>query len=88
MRSNKRMVLVGGGHAHIYSIKYAEKFISEGVEFIVIGPDQFHYYSGMGPGMLSRIYETNQVRFNIQAMVESRGGKFIRDKVVVYVIHR
>jgi NADH dehydrogenase FAD-containing subunit len=78
--SRKRLILVGGGHAHIYSLKYADRFIAEGAEAILIGPDRFHYYSGMGPGMLSRIYEPEQVRFNVQAIIESRGGTFIRGK--------
>jgi len=79
--SRKRLVLVGGGHAHIYSLKYADRFIAEAAEVTLIGPDRFHYYSGMGPGMLSRIYEPEQVRFNVQAIVESRGGSFVKGKV-------
>jgi len=79
--SRKRLILVGGGHAHIYALKYADRFIAEGAEVILIGPDRFHYYSGMGPGMLSRIYEPEQVRFDIQAIIESRGGTFIKGKV-------
>jgi NADH dehydrogenase FAD-containing subunit len=79
--SKKRLILVGGGHAHIYALKYADRFIAEGAEVILIGPDRFHYYSGMGPGMLSRIYEPEQVRFNIQEIIESRGGSFIKGKV-------
>jgi len=78
----KRLVLVGGGHAHIYSHKYADRFVAEGAEVTLIGPDRFHYYSGMGPGLLSRIYKPEQVRFDIQATIESRRGTFIRDKAV------
>ena len=80
LMSKKRLVLVGGGHAHIYSLKYADRFIAEGAEVTLIGPDRFHYYSGMGPGMLSRIYEPEQVRFDVQAIVESRGGSFVKGK--------
>ncbi len=76
----KRLIFVGGGHAHIYSLTHAHRFGAEGAEVILIGPDRFHYYSGMGPGMLSRIYEPEQVRFDIQAIVESQGGIFVKDK--------
>jgi NADH dehydrogenase FAD-containing subunit len=38
----------------------------------------------MGPGMISRIYQPEQVRFDVQSMVESRGGVFIKDKVVSF----
>jgi len=76
-----RLVFVGGGHVHVYSLKYADRFVRAGVDVVLIGPDRFHYYSGMGPGMLSRIYEPRQVRFDIQTMIESQGGKFIRGRV-------
>ncbi|MFB0507886.1 MAG: NAD(P)/FAD-dependent oxidoreductase, partial [Thermodesulfobacteriota bacterium] len=78
----KRLVLVGGGHVHLLSLKYADQFIRAGAEVILIAPDRFHYYSGMGPGMISRIYKPEQVRFDVQSMVESRGGVFVRDKGV------
>ncbi|NIS63271.1 MAG: FAD-dependent oxidoreductase [Proteobacteria bacterium] len=78
----KRLVLVGGGHVHLLSLKYADQFIRAGAEVILIAPGRFHYYSGMGPGMISRIYKPEQVRFDVQNMVESRGGVFVRDKVV------
>jgi NADH dehydrogenase FAD-containing subunit len=78
----RRLVLVGGGHVHLLSLKNADRFVNEGVEVILIGPDRFHYYSGMGPGMVSRIYRPEQVRFDVQRMVESRGGVFVKDKVV------
>ena len=80
--SRKRIVFVGGGHAHLYSLKYASRFVQNGAEVIVIGPARFHYYSGMGPGMLSRIYEPEQLRFDIPRMVQSREGTFIQGKVV------
>jgi NADH dehydrogenase FAD-containing subunit len=37
----------------------------------------------MGPGMLSGFYEPRQVRFNIQRMVQERGGQFIEAGVAV-----
>jgi len=79
-KPTKRLVLVGGGHAHLYSLKYADQFVSEGAEVVLVGPDRFHYYSGMGPGMLSRIYRPEQLRFDVQNMVKSRGGRFIQGK--------
>ena len=78
----KRLVFVGGGHVHLLSLKYTDQFIRVGAEVTLIGPDRFHYYSGMGPGMISRIYKPEQVRFDVQSMVESRGGTFLKDKVV------
>jgi len=77
-----RLVFVGGGHAHLYSLIHADQFVQKGAEIILIGPDRYHYYSGMGPGMLSRIYRPEQLRFDLPSIVQSRGGTFIKDKVV------
>lgn len=81
-KKRKRLVLVGGGHAHLYSLKYADQLRDSGAEVMLISLDRFHYYSGMGPGMLSRIYQPEEVRFAIQALVESRGGVFKKGKVI------
>jgi NADH dehydrogenase FAD-containing subunit len=78
----RRLVFVGGGHVHLLSLKDVDHFIRAGTEVTLIGPERFHYYSGMGPGMISRIYKPDQVRFDIQSMVESRGGTFTKGKVV------
>jgi len=48
----------------------------------LIGPDPYHYYSGMGPGMLAGHYRPQDIRFNVKKMVEARGGEFIRGRVV------
>ena len=79
--AKKRLVFVGGGHVHLFSLKHAEELIKNNAEVVLIGPDRFHYYSGMGPGMLSRIYQPEQVRFDVQRTVESRGGRFIQGRV-------
>lgn len=81
INSKKRLILVGGGHVHLYSLKYAEQFIEHNIELILISSDRFHYYSGMGPGMLSRIYEPEQLRFDVQKIIESKGGRFVKGKV-------
>jgi NADH dehydrogenase FAD-containing subunit len=78
----KRLVLVGGGHVHLISLRNVDQFVRAGAEVTLIGPDRFHYYSGMGPGMVSRIYMPEQVRFDVQRMVESGGGLFWKDKAV------
>jgi NADH dehydrogenase FAD-containing subunit len=77
----KHLVLVGGGHAHMTSLANLHHFIERGHRVTVIGPSDYHYYSGMGPGMLSRTYTPEQIRFATRHVVEKQGGKFIRAKV-------
>lgn len=77
----KRLILAGGGHAHLLALHNLKQITSKGHEVILIGPSEFHYYSGMGPGMLGGKYEPENIRFNIKKMAESSGGSFIRDSV-------
>jgi NADH dehydrogenase FAD-containing subunit len=72
----KHLVLVGGGHAHLTCLKNLPEFTGRGHEVTVIGPAAHHYYSGMGPGMLAGTYRPQEIRFNIQKMVHSGGGRF------------
>jgi len=47
----------------------------------LVGPSTHHYYSGMGPGLLSGIYRPAEVRFHVQKMAEDRGASFVCDAV-------
>ena len=78
----KNLVLVGGGHAHLMALLNLANYVQRGHRVTIIGPSAYHYYSGMGPGMLSGIYRPQQVRFHIKRMVQDRGGTFLGDKVM------
>ena len=58
------------------------EFTGRGHQVTLISSSAHHFYSGMGPGMLSGIYEPRQVRFNIRRMAEERGAAFIEDDAV------
>jgi NADH dehydrogenase FAD-containing subunit len=79
---NKHLVLVGGGHAHMVTLKHLHTFVEKGYTVTVIGPSKFHYYSGMGPGMLSQTYSSDDIRFATEHVVTKQGGTFILDKVI------
>jgi NADH dehydrogenase FAD-containing subunit len=74
----KRLVLIGGGHAHMVTLSKLESFISRGYQVTVIQPSNHHYYSGMGPGMLGGTYEPEDIRFATKQLVESKGGRFVK----------
>jgi NADH dehydrogenase FAD-containing subunit len=78
----KHLVLVGGGHAHLTVLLNIADFVQRGHRVTLIGPSPHHYYSGMGPGMLSGIYRPQEVRFQGKKMVEDRGGFFVEDRVI------
>jgi len=78
---NKRLVLVGGGHAHLTVLKHLDQFVDKGHSVALISPTTHHYYSGMGPGLISGIYRPQDVRFHVKKMAEDRGAEFVLGKV-------
>jgi len=76
----KRLVLIGAGHAHMVTLKNLQRFVERGHAVTVIGPSENHYYSGMGPGMLGQTYQPGEIRFAVKKMTERRGGTFVKGK--------
>jgi NADH dehydrogenase FAD-containing subunit len=77
----KHLVLVGGGHAHLTCLKMLSHMVDRGHHVALISPTAYHYYSGMGPGMLGGTYSPREIRFNVKNMVESAGGEFVSGAV-------
>ncbi len=76
----KQLVLIGGGHAHMVTLANLRNFTEKGFGVTVIQPSEYHYYSGMGPGMLGGTYRPEEIRFATRRQVESKGGRFILGK--------
>ena len=79
---SKRLLLVGGGHAHMMTLAAIKDIVDKGIEITVLGPSEYHYYSGMGPGMLGGFYTPEDIRFATRHVVEKQGGTFVLDKAV------
>jgi len=78
----KQLVLIGGGHAHMVTLANLHTFVESGYHVTVVGPSEYHYYSGMGPGMLGKTYSPDEIRFATKHVVEKQGGVFVLDKAV------
>jgi len=78
----KHLVFVGGGHAHLTALTSLRDTVRAGHRVTLIGPSPYHYYSGMGPGLLSGIYRPAEARFHVKKMAQDRGATFIEDRVV------
>lgn len=79
---SKHLVLAGGGHAHMLTLANLHRFIKADHKVTVIGPSEYHYYSGMGPGMLGETYSPEEIRFATRYVVEKQGGTFLLDKII------
>ena len=60
------LVMVGGGHAHMTAIANIGRFLDKGHRVTLVSPSAYHYYSGMGPGMLGGFYTPEEIRFPIK----------------------
>jgi NADH dehydrogenase FAD-containing subunit len=86
---SKKLVIAGGGHAHMLTLAHLDEFVKKGFEVTVIGPDTHHYYSGMGPGMLGGTYRPEDIRFATRHLVEKKGGLFKQAKVIgIHLVER
>lgn len=79
---NKQLVIVGGGHAHLTLLAHLDTCVARGHRVTVVNRSAYHYYSGMGPGLLAGTYGPRDVRFHVRRMAEDRGAAFIEDAVV------
>lgn len=78
----KHLVLGGGGHAHMVALANLNTLVEKGHSVSVVGPSEYHYYSGMGPGMLGKTYTPEDIRFATRHVVEKQGGAFYLDEIV------
>jgi NADH dehydrogenase FAD-containing subunit len=74
----RHLVLVGGGHAHLTCLKNLQHVVARGHRVTLISPTGYHYYSGMGPGMLGGTYLPQEIRFNVRKMAEAAEAEFVK----------
>ncbi len=79
----RHLVLIGGGNAHLAAISRAKEFVKKGIKVTVISPDDYHYNSAMGPGLISGTCRPQDARFNIKKLAESQGVNFIRNRALM-----
>lgn len=80
MSGSRRLLLVGGGHAHLYGLRRVRDWVERGLDVTLIAPEPF-WYSGMGPGLLSGRYEAEDDRVDIAGLVERGGGRAVTARV-------
>ncbi|VVS90751.1 NAD(P)/FAD-dependent oxidoreductase [Desulfoluna spongiiphila] len=78
----KRLLLLGGGHAHLETLAALAAIRARGHDVTVVAPSPHHYYSGMGPGMLGGTFTPEEIRFDTEAAVTDRGARFVRGLAV------
>lgn len=77
----RRLVLVGGGHAHLNVIKSFRSFPREDLEIILISESEKQYYSGMVSGLLEGYYTEEEMSIDLPVFCENNDATFIRHRV-------
>lgn len=76
-----RAVLLGAGHAHLYTLKRTAEFVRRGFEFVLVAPEIF-WYSGLATGVLAGNYPPALDQIDVGALVTRGGGRLIRARAI------
>jgi pyridine nucleotide-disulfide oxidoreductase family protein len=77
----QRLVLIGGGHAHLLVLKHLVHSRPAGVEVLLISPNRWQDYTGMMPGWMAGIYCEDECRIDLLLLADQAGARFIEDAV-------
>lgn len=79
---HSRIVLVGGGHAHVQVVRDFGLRPEPGVELTLVSRDDLTPYSGMVPGVVAGLYRLEQAQIDLRRLAAAFPVKFIRGEVV------
>ena len=72
-----RLVLVGGGHAHLHVLADLAARPLTGVEVTLISPSAWHHYSGMVPGFLQGVYAEAELTIDLARLAARAGARLL-----------
>ena len=73
----KRLVLAGGGHAHLSVLAAFAKAPQAGTELVLVTPSRYQYYSGMLPGWIAGHYREEECRIDLANWAARAGARLV-----------
>ena len=77
----KRILLVGGGHAHLAVLRSLVKEPLHGARFALVTPRAKQIYSGMLPGVIAGHYRRHEAEIDLARLAEAAYVEFIEAEV-------
>lgn len=77
----KKLVLVGGGHAHVEVLRQFGLRAPDGVALTLVSPDRHTPYSGMLPGLVAGHYTFDECHIDLAPLAQFSGARFVQSAV-------
>jgi selenide,water dikinase len=74
----RRLVLVGGGHAHLHVLRALARRPVAGVAVTLVSPEPGQLYSGMVPGYLQGTYAERDLVVDLPPLARAAGAGFVQ----------
>lgn len=78
----KKLVLIGGGHAHVEVLRQFGLRKHSGVEVTLVSPDRHTPYSGMLPGLVAGHYSFDESHIDLPPLADYAGARVVLAQAV------
>ncbi|MCO6184750.1 FAD-dependent oxidoreductase [Rhizobium sp. L1K21] len=78
----KRIILAGGGHAHLIVLEHLAREALGAVEVVLVSPSRWQYYSGMLPGWIAGHYLKEDCRIDLLPLAARAGVQFVEQRLI------
>ncbi|MEZ5998857.1 MAG: FAD-dependent oxidoreductase [Hyphomonas sp.] len=76
LTGRKKVLLAGGGHAHILALGHLDPHAADRLDISLISPSPFTHYSGALPGAVAGHWDAMDIRTDVLRLCEEKGIAF------------